>query len=227
MSSNNHQRIYFIEGNVGVGKSTLLKNLKDSNHLEINNKDKKIAYIYEPVDFWINYKDNNDENILSHFYKNQEKFGFSFQWLVFMSRLKEINECLKKDYDIIIVERSIFTDKNVFMKSLYQKNKVTDIEYKIYNDWFSWIFNQFELPEFKFIYLKLSTELCADRIRNRNRDAEKDIDIEYLKCLNDNHDNWLSSLNNKECLTINGSYNNSNEEELIEIYKNINKFINQ
>lgn len=223
----NNQKIYFIEGNVGVGKSTLLKKLQESKYLESNNKDKKIAYIFEPVDYWINYKDNNDENILSHFYKNQEKFGFSFQWLVFMSRLKEINECLKKDYDIIIVERSIFTDKNVFMKSLYQKNKVTDIEYKIYNDWFSWIFNQFELPQFKFIYLKLSTELCADRIRNRNRDAEKDIDIEYLRCLNDNHNEWLSALEKNECLTLDGTYDNSNIEELNIIYKNINNFINQ
>ena len=227
MTSVKHQKIYFIEGNVGVGKSTLLKKLQESKYLEDNNKDKKIAYIFEPVDYWINYKDNENVSILSHFYKNQEKFGFSFQWLVFMSRLKEINECIKDGYDIIIVERSIFTDKNVFMKSLYQKKKVTDIEYKIYNDWFIWILEQFQLPHIKFIYLKLSTDLCYERIKIRNREAEKDMDYEYLNFLNNNHDDWLSVLDKNECLTLDGTYDNTNQEELNTIYENINLFIKQ
>jgi deoxyadenosine/deoxycytidine kinase len=113
------------------------------------------------------------------------------------------------------------------MKSLYQKNKVTDIEYKIYNDWFIWILEQFKLPEFKFIYLKLSTDLCSERIKIRNREEENDIDYEYLNFLNNNHDMWLSTLNKNECLTLDGTYDNTNQEELNVIYENINIFIKQ
>ena len=226
MSSEDQPKIYFIEGNVGVGKSTLLESLKESQYLENQNSGKKIAYIYEPVNYWINYKDDKDVNILSHFYKDQEKFGFPFQWLVFMSRLKEIMEKVKENYDIIIVERSVFTDKNVFMKSLYQKEKVTNIEYKIYNDWFNWILEQFNLPKSQFIYLKLSTDLCLERIKLRNREAEKDIDYNYLDCLNVNHDEWLSNLNDEECLVLDGRYDNVNDESKNEIFEEINSFIN-
>lgn len=227
MSSDIQPKIYFIEGNVGVGKSTLLESFKESKYLEKQNSGKKIAYIFEPVNYWINYKDDKDVNILSYFYKDQEKFGFPFQWLVFMSRLKEIMEKVKDKYDIIMIERSVFTDKNVFMKSLYQKDKVTNIEYKIYNDWFVWILEQFNLPKSQFIYLKISTDLCLERIRIRNREAERGIDYDYLDCLNVNHDEWLSNLNEEECLVLDGQYDNINEDSKNEIFEKVNEFINK
>jgi deoxyadenosine/deoxycytidine kinase len=214
-----------IEGNVGVGKSTLLKSFEDSGVLNDVLVDKRIAHIYEPVDFWINYKDNKNIDILDHFYRDQSKYGFSFQWLVFMSRLKEIKKHIDDGYDIIIVERSIFTDRNVFMKSLYTQDKITDMEHKIYMDWFEWVANNFELPEQKFMYLELSTEGCYERILNRDRTAEKTIDYSYLDLLNNNHNVWLKDMSDSDCLILDGTYDNKNEKDVHDMHGKIKDFI--
>ena len=130
--------IIVIEGNIGTGKTTFLKELINSRYLEEQYPGKKIDYIFEPVNQWLNFKDDENINILDKFYNNIEKYGFSFQWLAFMTRVKEITS---SSADIIVVERSVFTDKNVFVKTLYESGKLTNIEWKIYNEWFNWILN--------------------------------------------------------------------------------------
>lgn len=182
--------IVFVEGNVGAGKTHLMRKMKESKYLD-EKTDKKIAYVYEPVDYWLNTKDDNGVNALEHFYSNQEKNSFSFQWLVFMSRMKDISDKIDENYDIIVVERSIFTDKNVFVKALYEHDKMTNIEKKIYDDWFKWVSSLVPMDNIKFIYIKLSTDNCMKRIEKRNREEEKLISYEYLHMLNEQHDDWL------------------------------------
>ena len=41
-----------------------------------------------------------------------------------MSRTKLIKEALDEGYNLIIVERSIYTDRNVFASALYDSNKL-------------------------------------------------------------------------------------------------------
>ena len=52
-----------IEGNIGSGKSTILKFLKE------NNTTNDIIFLKEPVDKWENIKDVEGTTILEHFYK--------------------------------------------------------------------------------------------------------------------------------------------------------------
>ena len=222
MSSNFlKKRIFYIEGNVGVGKSTLLKRLKESGILEKSFPNLKIGYLTEPVEDWINYKDKNGNNILDLFYKNQDRLGFSFQWHVFMSRTQLIMESLEEGCDLLIVERSIYTDKNVFMKSLYTTGKVSNIEYKMYNDWFNWILGLSNIPKANFIYFQLNTDECYKRIMKRNREEEKSIDKEYLDSLNKNHDNWLLKMEQNRICIIDGTI----EKEDNSVLEKIKKFI--
>ena len=48
--------IYTIEGNIGSGKSTLVKSLKKYC--------KNVYYLDEPVDEWIKIKDKENKNII-------------------------------------------------------------------------------------------------------------------------------------------------------------------
>jgi deoxycitidine kinase/deoxyguanosine kinase len=75
-------QIISIEGNIGSGKSTLLENLR--NHFQYNSK---VLIIKEPIEEWESIKDGEGTNILQKFYKDQEKYAFSFQMLAFISRL--------------------------------------------------------------------------------------------------------------------------------------------
>ena len=93
--------IISIEGNIGSGKSTLLKKIQDWA------KENYYSHIYfalEPVDDWNEIRDKSGETILSKFYKDQEKYAFSFQMMAFITRYNKIQELI----DEILEKSKIF-----------------------------------------------------------------------------------------------------------------------
>jgi len=209
-------RIVSIEGNIGSGKSTLLSNIK--KHFKDNTH---IVFLKEPVDEWSKIKDENGVTILEKFYDNQEKYSFSFQMMAYISRLKLLKETMKEidlkiqnfnlscDYEcsgsnpinfIIITERSLFTDKMVFAKMLYDTGKIEHVNYQIYLNWFNTFADEF--PINKIVYVKADPETCHKRIYTRNRDGEDNIPIDYLKSCSQYHDNMLDK-NLSECVCKN------------------------
>jgi deoxyadenosine/deoxycytidine kinase len=184
--------MFVLEGNIGSGKSTLLKKLKD--------KYPRVNVVLEPVDEWIDFKNNNNQSIFQLFYENPEKYAFAFQMYVMLTRLKKL-ECVKCD---TIYERSIMTDKHIFMTSLKQDNTISDIEYKVFNDWFEYLYPKVESVK-GIIYLQVDPELCFNRIEKRNRTSENNISIEYLTTIHNNHEIWLKNSNSIKSIIVNGN----------------------
>jgi deoxyguanosine kinase len=181
-----------IEGNIGSGKSTLLANLRENYK---NNEN--VIFLKEPVDEWAKIKDVNGTTILEKFYADQEKYSFSFQMMAYVSRIKVLRDTLKeiqqdnqdKKKYIIITERSLYTDKMVFAKMLYDSGKIEDVNYKIYLNWFDTFSGEF--PVHKVIYVKAAPEKCYERIAKRSREGEENIPLEYLTACSLYHDNML------------------------------------
>jgi deoxycitidine kinase/deoxyguanosine kinase len=245
----NHQiQIVSIEGNIGSGKSTLLANLKNYFKNNIH-----IIFLKEPVDEWSKIKDENGITILEKFYDNQEKYSFSFQMMAYISRLKllkdtisqiktrqsfvsnqNFEEIINNNYElekpkyIIITERSLFTDKMVFAKMLYDTGKIEHVNYQIYLNWFNTFADEF--PVNKIVYVKAEPETCHQRIATRHRDGEDNIPIDYLKSCNKYHDDMLDK-NLSECvckdqLILDGNHNiYENENVLKDWISLIEKFI--
>ena len=139
-----------IEGNIGSGKSTLLSNLE-----EYYKNDDRIVFLKEPVDAWERIKDENGITILEKFYDNQEKYSFPFQMMAYISRLKVLRDAVRdislkssNQTKIIITERSLFTDKMVFAKMLYDSGKIEYINYQIYLSWFDAFSASVAIPKF-------------------------------------------------------------------------------
>jgi deoxyadenosine/deoxycytidine kinase len=222
MSANTNYTFISIEGNIGSGKSTLLANLrenyKDNNH---------VIFLKEPVDEWAKIKDINGTTILEKFYADQEKYSFSFQMMAYVSRIKVLRDTLKdkkdkekdkpndldKKHYIIITERSLYTDKMVFAKMLYDSGKIEDVNYQIYLNWFDTFSGEF--PVHKVIYVKADPEKCYERIAKRSREGEENIPLEYLTACSLYHDNMLDKTTYscvcKEQLILDGN---------IDIYEN-------
>ena len=180
-----------IEGNIGSGKSTLLANLRE--HYKNNDN---VIFLKEPVDEWAKIKDINGTTILEKFYADQEKYSFSFQMMAYVSRIKVLRDTLKektigqeKKQYIIITERSLYTDKMVFAKMLYDSGKIEDVNYQIYLNWFDTFSGEF--PVHKVIYVKAAPEKCYARIAKRSREGEENIPLEYLTACSLYHDNML------------------------------------
>tara|TARA_B110000967_G_scaffold207899_1_gene258435 strand:- start:1551 stop:2228 length:678 start_codon:yes stop_codon:yes gene_type:complete len=211
--------IYSIEGNIGSGKSTLVKMMKEQTS--------NVVFVQEPVDVWNTIKDNNNETILEKYYKNQEKYAFSFQIMAYISRISILRKTIKKNPNaIIITERSVLTDKNVFAKMLYDDKKIEEINYKIYLQWFDEFIE--ELPIAGIIYVKATVDVCFSRINKRNRKGEL-IPIEYLKNCNKYHNDWLHNDwldNEKNIMVLNAD---EDKEYTVENYNEwiiaIKKFI--
>ena len=166
--------IVSIEGNIGSGKSTLLANLQEyfKNYT-------KIIFLKEPVDEWESITDENGTSMLKLFYQDQKQHSFSFQMMALITRMKLLKETIKNNPDsIIITERSLYTDKMVFAKMLYDSKNIEIQNYKIY-------LNLFEIFAFDYkidhiIYVNTSPEICYERIAKRSRDGESNISLEYL-----------------------------------------------
>ena len=177
-------KIISIEGNIGSGKSTIVKQLKDY-------KNTKYIFVEEPVNEWSTICDEQGECILSHFYKDNKQYSFQFQMMAYISRLNLLRDIIKNNSNaVIITERCLFTDKYVFAKMLFDSGNMTKIEYAIYNKWFKSFLDNITIDG--IIYIKTTPNTCIERISKRNRDGE-DIPLDYLKKCHDYHENWLNN----------------------------------
>lgn len=177
--------ILSIEGNIGTGKSTLLANMQ-----EYYKDNKKICFLPEPVDVWDKIKDASGITILEKYYANQEKYAFSFQMMAYISRLAALRTVLKSgEYDIIIIERSLHTDCNVFAQMLYDDKKIEEIEFLIYKKWFDEFIT--ELPKISFVYIRAEPQVSFERVNKRARNGESLIPLSYLENCHKYHENWL------------------------------------
>ena len=133
--------ILSVEGNIGVGKSTMLNQIKKFLGETINGR--KIIFLQEPVDQWQGIKGRDGEDILTKFYKDQEKYAFPFQMMAYISRQALLMDAVENNPGCIIIsERCIHTDKNVFARMLHDDDKIEDVNYTIYNMWFDTFFRK-------------------------------------------------------------------------------------
>lgn len=205
--------IISIEGNIGSGKSTVINNLKEYYKSSDKNNN-KVYFLEEPVSEWVEIKDSDGKNIIEKFYEDQEHYSFSFQMMAYISRLtmlkRAIKHCKEKGIKLIICERSLQTDKNVFCKMLHDSGKIEDINFQIYNKWFSEFIS--DMPLIYYVYIKTDPKIAYERVLKRNRKGEN-ISVEYLEMCSMYHDNWLvngnvnSNVNNmtRNCIVLNGN----------------------
>jgi deoxyguanosine kinase len=218
---NNQFKIVSIEGNIGSGKSTLLENLR--NHYKDNSH---VVFLKEPVDEWDKIRDKDGCTMLSKFYENQEKYSFSFQMMAYISRLKILRDTIKlyKDKNVtIITERSLFTDKYVFAKMLYDQGKIEDVCYQIYLNWFDEFAQDFPITH--TVYVNADPQICYERVHLRARKGEELIPISYLEDCHNYHDKFIANLTN-DILILNGNYDVYKNEKILEDWINdIDEFI--
>ena len=186
--------IISIDGNIGSGKSTLVKLLQ-------NNLDSTVTIIEEPVKLWQSIQNKSNENILDLFYKDSYRWAYTFQNLAFITRTLVLNKAKIEKKEIILVERSIETDKNVFAKCLYDTEKMSKMEYELYITWY----DKFKHDIDGYIYLQTSPSKCIERIKKRNRQCETKIENSYIESMETYHNNWLLD-SNMNTLILDGNH---------------------
>lgn len=196
-------KLITIEGCIGSGKSTLISML-----MTIFEKKDNILIVPEPLEKWEKIKDSKGKNILEAFYEDSEEVAFAFQMIALLTRrqilikmtneAKILEEKIGKEV-ILLTERTIYSDYNIFAKMLFKDKKLNEHEMIAYKIWFDDYHSEFKLD--KAIYVKASAEICYQRKNLRNRNGEENIALEYLKNCCDAHEdyytNFLSTINCK------------------------------
>jgi deoxyadenosine/deoxycytidine kinase len=179
--------IISIEGNIGAGKSTLIRYLKKNLHSVDYTP---VVYVDEPVEEWSTIRSADDKTMLELFYADPKRYAFSFQMMAYISRLANLDTVVKENqHSVIVTERSLLTDYHVFAKMLRESNDITQEEYAIYCKWFQH-FNMYKTSG--IIYLKCSPEKAMDHCVKRNRPGES-LSLDYLEKLEKKHEEWVMS----------------------------------
>ena len=210
--------IISIEGNIGSGKSTLVDRLKD-----IYQHTEDIYFLQEPVDMWNLITDDDGCTILEKYYENQDKYAFPFQMMAYISRISILKKAIRESgAKIIITERCVFTDANVFAKMLFDDKKIGTIEYKIYQKWFDEFVE--DMPINNIIYVKTDPSTAFERVIKRNRQGET-IPISYLESCHLYHEKWLNNTD-ISMLTLDGNVDLDESPDMLSNWlTEINSFI--
>lgn len=225
--------IVSIEGNIGSGKSTVFNNLQKyveqtCVHSSGSGSSSGCGWIFvdEPTREWETVVDDEGIPILTNFYKDIKRYAFRFQMMVYITRLNNLLSARSNpNVKIIITERCLLTDANVFAKMLYDTEKIEHDEYLIYSKWVD-EFSKYVEPSC-IVYFKASSDVCMERIRKRNRTGESDICFEYLETCNKYHDDWLlsASSNKITTLVVNANVNESEYDYCGDIYTHIMNYV--
>lgn len=201
LNGGNTPLLVSIEGNIGVGKTTLLDNLELYYK---NNNIQNVIILREPIKDWMSIVDSTDNNdIITKFYKDPTKYSFPFQILVLKTVLQLLHDTIENNprCELILCERSILSSRHVFTKMLYDASYMNEIEYKIYESLFDdWVNSEMFTPK-KIVYLDISPEISHSRITKRSRVGES-ITLDYISSCGLYHQHWLEKLKNIELMKL-------------------------
>jgi len=177
MARNHSPFIVSIEGNIGAGKSTMLK---------FFNKYSDVELIPEPVAQWC---DVNGHNLLGKLYEDPKRWSFQFQSYVQLTRL----QLLKKpsNCSVKIIERSIQNNRYCFLENARKEGSLSGAELEVLFSWYDWLNSNIGLPLDLIVYLRTSPAVAYERLKARGRKEETGVPMEFIESLHHSYEDWL------------------------------------
>ena len=171
--------IIWLESIIGAGKTTLLQYL--SKTINVRTFD-------EPFEKNPYFDDS---------YDNPKVFA-SLAQIWFAIKRGEIHQLATSEalfgtqYDACVIDRGLHGDE-VFERFYYNRGDIQDREHKLYKQIYRSLLSRTKAPSM-LIYLDVFPEVALRRIKERGRKAEKNIDINFLNMLRDEHYDMLIRL---------------------------------
>jgi len=175
------KKIYALEGNIGAGKSTIMKIISNQFH--------DVEFVEEPVNQWQNL---NGCNLLDSFYSDPKRWGFSFEFYSMLTKIQALLKAADSDKPIIIIERSILSNK-VFMDLSNDLGKLDKMEYTMLINTYNFYLENVYPQIAGIIYLDTPVDECIRRITKRNRGEECTIEKSYLNSIKEKMDEMCNS----------------------------------
>ena len=170
-----------IEGVIGVGKTTLARLLQPSYKAEL------LLEIFEENPF------------LSDFYGDRKRFAFQTQIFFLLSRYhqqhKGVLEALNKNAWLI-------SDYTFEKDRLFAEVNLDGDELETYNQVHDALAEKIIRPDL-VLYLQADTEVLMQRIAQRDRPYERQMDVNYIDTLNQTYETRYKNFPRQKVLTVN------------------------
>jgi len=148
-----------IEGNIGVGKTTLCRRLQEKYEARL---------ILEQF---------SDNPFLPYFYENPERHAFSVELFFMTERHRQLQEELVQGN---LFNQQIISDY-IFIKTLlFAKNNLNEEEYRLFQRLFNVLNAHFIKPDL-VLYLHRPVPVLLNQIKKRGRSFEQEMSEVYLE----------------------------------------------
>lgn len=173
-------RFIAIEGNIGVGKTTLTT---------------KIAQDFKAKTVLERFADNS---FLPKFYQDQSRYAFSLELSFLVDRHQQLSSDMAQfDWS----KDCVIGDYHFFKSLIFAKVTLPEDEFQLYSKVFEMIDTAMPQPGL-FLYLYQNTERLLQQIKQRGRSYEQDISAAYLDKINEGYLTYIQSQTNLNVLVI-------------------------
>jgi deoxyadenosine/deoxycytidine kinase len=128
------------------------------------------------------------------------RWAFQSQ-LFFLSSKFRIHQQADRTAGVVIQDRTIFEDAEIFATALHQMRKIDRRDWETYWAFYQTILEAIKPPDL-MIYLRCSMRTLRQRIRLRGRPMEQDIPLSYLKRLERLYEEWIDNYSLGEVLVL-------------------------
>lgn len=161
-----------VAGNIGSGKTTLTRML--AKH-----------YGWEPRFESVSYNP-----YLEDYYNDIQRWSFPLEVYFLKERFRDILDINRTEH-CIIQDRSIFEGVHVFVANNKAQGNLSDRDYETYMELFEHMMSMVRMPEL-MIYLRASIPHLVSNIQKRGREYEQQIQIDYLRGLNERYEEFIT-----------------------------------
>lgn len=165
-----------IEGNIGSGKTSLVK---------------KIAKDFEADIILEEFEENP---FLSSFLENQQQNNLAVELQFLIDRFHQLNKVsgsAKKTIGDYFIEKSL----------IFSNTNLTVTEKELFDNYFNVMFSRVVKPDL-LVYLSVNTERLLKNIKKRGRVYEQTISADYLERIHNAYLKHFDSLRNQRVLII-------------------------
>jgi deoxyadenosine/deoxycytidine kinase len=171
--------IYCIDGNIGAGKSTILRGL-------------------EKYGYFVFQEDLSDwGELLNRYYHDKKRWMCTLQLSILHSMHQQYKAIKNLQYPVVFVERSP-TASMIFVENGIRQGFMDSEEARVVKNMHAVLKWH---PDTSF-YIDTPVEICQERVLQRQRTCENGIGTDYLKMV---HDGYTECYRNLPCVKINGN----------------------
>ena len=153
--------IVCIDGNIASGKTTVLTEIQKKGY----------PVYFEPFE---------ENPWLPLYYQDPKTYSLNTQLWFLSERFRQYKQADFNSDGIVFVERSMYTDRFVFVELIRRQGNMNDLEYNTYKHHFNIYKNP--LPDLTIV-LNTSAKMCKERMDGRGRGMESSVPLDYLQQL--------------------------------------------